>query len=101
MPTAHVVPGEPPSTPPTAILVIETNDSEPEPMTELASSTSGLSKEYLYPPGLEPAQEKHAFALSDVVNEEDKSFEPWPPELAGVDINIARESYFCSLKFVY
>ena len=96
MSTTQVSPEEPPFGAPPAIPVIETNDSELEPPTEQASSPSELSKEHLYPPGLEPSQEKHVFALSDVVNEEDKSFEPWPPELAGVDINIAREPCFCS-----
>lgn len=32
---------------------------------------------------------QHAFALSDVVNEDNQDLEPWPAELEDVNINIA------------
>lgn len=70
-------------------------EMEPIPDLEDDGSSPEPSDAYLYPPGLDLEEGKHVFALSDVVNEGDQRFEPWPAELAGVDINIARES-FCS-----
>lgn len=70
------------------LIAMDGNDLEAP--TDRGSSPE-LSRDFLYPPGLDAGEERHAFALSDVVNEDDKSFEPWPEELAGVDINIARK----------
>ncbi|KAJ3525295.1 hypothetical protein NMY22_g10633 [Coprinellus aureogranulatus] len=75
------------------VPVIAMDGNNPEAPIDRGSSPE-LSKDYLYPPGLDVGEERHAFALSDVVNEDDQSFEPWPEELAGVDINIAPDGTY-------
>ncbi|KAF5326424.1 hypothetical protein D9611_001047 [Ephemerocybe angulata] len=92
MPVAQPVPEElvapeEPLDPKQAVPVIETEEPE-------NGSSPELSNSYLHPPGLEMDEEKHAFTLSDVVNEDDQTIEPWPVELAGVDINIAPDGTF-------
>lgn len=69
-------------------------EMEPIPDLEDDGSSPEPSDAYLYPPGLDLEEGKHVFALSDVVNEGDQRFEPWPAELAGVDINIAPDGTF-------
>ena len=73
----------------TAELLPVDHDSTPEECTE-----------NVLPPGLEP---NHSFALSDVVNEDDARFEPWPAEFADVDISIARKdtAIFPSVRYLY
>jgi hypothetical protein len=70
------------------VIAMDGNDLEAPPGNV---SSPELSKDYLFPPGLDAEEQRHAFVLSDVVSEDDGSFGPWPQDLAGVDINMARE----------
>ena len=70
------------------VIAMDGNDLEVAPGNV---STPELSKDFLFPPGLDGEEQKHMFVLSDVVGDDDKSFGPWPQDLAGVDINMARE----------
>lgn len=66
----------------------------PRPMSETEASLHTEESE------AQTAEEytQHAFALSDVVNEDNQDLEPWPAELADVNMTIAGEWFAFRLE---
>ncbi|EAU87807.1 hypothetical protein CC1G_09426 [Coprinopsis cinerea okayama7 len=69
-------------------------EDEARPDTPLASQTTTKVVPAAQEEDADQSYTQHAFALSDVVNEDDTKLEPWPEELAGVDINIAPDGTY-------
>jgi Gdp/GTP exchange factor required for growth at low temperatures len=60
------------------------------PQRPISTANASLHTEESEAPAAEEYTQ-HAFALSDVVNEDNQDLEPWPSELAEVTMTIAGE----------